>query len=74
MPKKKSSITKILDDFRDQATNEEYWRRLQEIERCADMDLRENEALVVVVKNQNTGETKKYKGIRLKPMMKKIAS
>lgn len=78
MPKKstekssKNRVKRVVEEFVLETTNEMFWERVLEIEKLANMKLREDEAFVIVLKNPQTGEEKRYENIRLKSSMKTL--
>lgn len=76
MPKNQQSkssnnrIKRVVEEFVIETTNEMFWERVFEIEKLANMNLREGEAFVIILKNPQTGEEKRYENIRLKSSMR----
>lgn len=66
----KNRIKKVVEEFVIETTNDIFWERVFEIEKLANMKLREDEAFVIVLKNPQTGEEKRYENIRLKSSMR----
>ena len=71
---KKTKFKKIVADFLKKSVNEEFWHRFFEIERLSSMKLNEDEAFVIITRNAQTGEEKRYEGIHLKKTMRKTAN
>ena len=71
---KQTKFKKIVADFLKKSVNEEFWNRFFEIERLSSMKLREDEAFVIITRNQQTGEERRYEGVHLKKSIRKIAN
>ena len=72
--KKKTKFKKIVADFLKKSVNEEFWNRFFEIERLSSMKLNDDEAFVIITRNQQTGEERRYEGVHLKKSIRKIAN
>ncbi len=72
--KKKTKFKKIVANFLKKSVNEEFWNRFFEIERLSSMKLSEDEAFVIITRNQQTGEERRYEGVHLKTSIRKIAN
>jgi len=68
-PQQQSRVKKVVQEFVIEATNEAFWSRVFEVEKLANMKLKEYESLVIVFKNPETGEETRYDNIRLKPSL-----